>query len=124
MTLTGTLIAESIRPGTELTDEHLRFVKIARWDQGDNTGPAQPRFWTVIDFEADDTAADAVARALADVLLADGGWYCDFRAGHDRVVIFAGKVFRYRRGDAAGRADAEAHGRSVGVPEHQLDWPD
>jgi hypothetical protein len=31
-------------------------------------------------------------------------------------------VFRYRRGDEAGRAEAVAYGRSVGTPEHQLDW--
>jgi hypothetical protein len=35
-----------------------------------------------------------------------------------------GKVFRYPRGDQAGRAEAEAHGRSVNVPEPQLDWTD
>jgi hypothetical protein len=35
---------------------------------------------------------------------------------------WSGKVFRYRRGDEAGRAEAIAYGRSVGTPEHQLDW--
>ena len=32
-------------------------------------------------------------------------------------------VFRYPRGDRAARAQAEEYGRSVGVPEAQLDWP-
>ena len=31
-------------------------------------------------------------------------------------------VYRYERGDAAGRERAAEHGRRVGVPEHQLDW--
>jgi hypothetical protein len=31
-------------------------------------------------------------------------------------------VFRYRSGDGGGRAEAAAYGRSVGVPEAQLDW--
>jgi hypothetical protein len=35
---------------------------------------------------------------------------------------WSGKVFRYRRGDEAGSAEAIAYGRSVGTPEHQLDW--
>jgi hypothetical protein len=35
---------------------------------------------------------------------------------------FRDKVFRYPRGDPAGRAAAQAHGRAVGVPEPQLDW--
>ncbi|MFD9390499.1 hypothetical protein ACFWBB_07080 [Streptomyces sp. NPDC060000] len=34
----------------------------------------------------------------------------------------AGKVFRRRRGDEAGRAEAVAYGRSLGTPVHQLDW--
>jgi hypothetical protein len=38
-------------------------------------------------------------------------------------VVYRGKIFRYPRGDAAGRADAVAHGRVQGVPDHQLDWP-
>ena len=67
-------------------------------------------------------SADGLARALADVLEPVGGWYADFVVGEERVVVFAGKVFRYRRGDEAGRAEAVAHGRAVGTPEHQLDW--
>jgi hypothetical protein len=39
-------------------------------------------------------------------------------------VVFPGKIFRYRRGDQAGREEAQARGRSVGVPEQQLDWTD
>jgi hypothetical protein len=38
--------------------------------------------------------------------------------------VFSGRVFRYPRGDLAVPAKAEEYGRSVGVPEAQLDWPD
>ncbi len=31
---------------------------------------------------------------------------------------------RYPHGNRAGREEALAHGRSVGVPEPQLDWTD
>lgn len=78
----------------------------------------------MIDFEADDRDAESLADALAACLADEGGWYADFGVGEDHVVVFAGKVFRYRRGDRAARAEAEAHARSVGVPEHQLDWKD
>ena len=93
-------------------------------DLGDGAGPDQPRVWTVIDFEADDSIADRLAQALAAALAPDGGWYCDFAVGDERVVVFADAVFRFPRGDAAGRARAVAHGLSVGVPAHQLDWAD
>jgi hypothetical protein len=65
-----------------------------------------------------------VAAALAAALLPDGGWYADFRTEAEHFVIFAGRIFTYVKGDAAGREEAAAYGRSVGVHEHQLDWED
>jgi hypothetical protein len=79
---------------------------------------------TFIDFEAGDADADPIASALAGALEPEGAWCADFRAGTDHVVVFANRVFRYRSGDTAGRAGAVAYGRTVGVPDHQLDWPE
>jgi hypothetical protein len=45
-------------------------------------------------------------------------------AADDVFVVFSGQVFRYPRGDRAARVRAEEHGRSVGVPKAQLDWPE
>jgi hypothetical protein len=55
--------------------------------------------------------------------LAEPGWYADLHTDRESFVVFSGRVFRYPRGDAAGRAEAEAHARDRGVPEAQLDWP-
>ena len=52
-----------------------------------------------------------------------GGWYCDFRNDDETFVVFADRTFRYPRGDNDGRTEAVEYGRSVGVPEAQLDWP-
>ena len=60
---------------------------------------------------------------LTRALVADGLWYVDFRSDTEVFVAFAGRVFRYARGDQVGRAEAQAHGRSAGVPNSQLDWP-
>lgn len=51
-----------------------------------------------------------------------GGWYANFSSATEVFVIHHGRIFRYPRGDAEGRAMAQAHGRLVGVPEPQLDW--
>jgi hypothetical protein len=37
-------------------------------------------------------------------------------------VVFPGRIFRYQRGDDTGRAEAQAHGRKLAIPEPQLDW--
>jgi hypothetical protein len=39
-------------------------------------------------------------------------------------VIFPERVFRYRRGDQDARAAAQQHGRTLAIPEPQLDWTD
>jgi hypothetical protein len=58
------------------------------------------------------------------VIRKEGGWYCEFRSADEVFVVFAGQILRYPRGEAAGRAGAIEYGRSTGVPEAQLDWPE
>ena len=119
----GALLAESLRPDAVLDGIPLTVTKIYRAALGD-AGAGQPVLWTVIEFEVPADHAHELAEALSRLLLADGGWYCDFRSAQEVFVVFSGRIFRYPRGDRSGRARAEEYGRSVGVPEAQLDWPD
>jgi hypothetical protein len=124
MAIQGCVIGDSLRPDAELRPDGWRVTRIWRIDWADRAGPEQPSEWTVFDFEAEDDQAETLAEALARALKPKGGWYADFRVGDDHVVVFAGQTFRYRRGDASGRAQAIRYGLSVGVPRHQLDWAD
>ena len=119
----GTLIAESMRAGTELSGVRLVTTKITRVAAGD-AAAGQPELWTFIEFEAADADVESLAGALADALDQRLGWYTDLHTTKETFVVYAGRVFRYPRGDSAGRAEAEAYGRSHGVPESQLDWPE
>ena len=123
MTVQGSLIGESLRVGAALEGVALTVRKVTRADCGDEHA-GQPRIWTFIDFEAPTAAAASLAHALSDALDASLGWYCDFRSADETFVVFAGRVFRYPRGDRVARASAEDYARSVGVPEPQLDWPE
>jgi hypothetical protein len=118
--LEGALIVESIRTGATLTGLRLAITRIARFVPGGTTSD-QPDTWTLIDFVADDSDADEIASAFADVLDRPG-WYADFRSDRETFVVFPGKVYRYPRGDEAGRRAAKEHGRALGIPEPQLDW--
>ena len=120
--INGYVIGESLRPGAEFAPAGVRLRTVRRLDVSASATDAQPNLWTLVEWEADEALAGPLAVALAGALRAENGWYADFTAGDERVVVFAGKVFRYRRGDEAGRAAAVAYGRSVGTPEHQLDW--
>jgi len=121
--LRGGLIAESLRVGAVLSGVDLTVRRVSRADVGD-VDAGQPRTWTFIDFEAVADDAEKLAEALSAALEKRGGWYCDFRTDDDTFVVFNGRVFRYPRGDAEGRATAADYARSVGVPEPQLDWPE
>jgi hypothetical protein len=118
---TGNLLAESLRKDCALDAVPLTVRRILRADDGDPSA-GQPLTWTFIGFEVPDDRADALASALANAL-EPGPWYCDFRSDTETFVVFADRVFRYPRRDQSGREEAEAHARSVGVPEAQIDWP-
>lgn len=119
--LTGVLIAESLRVGGVLKDVPVQVTKIER---SEAPGPAdgQPRVWTLLDFRAAEADADRLPAALAACLAPVGGWYANFNTATEAFTVFAGRVFRYPRGDRARRA--EEYARSAGVPEAQLDWAD
>ena len=122
VTIAGVLIAESLRVGGLLDGIALTITKISRADLGD-VDAGQPLTWTFVDFEAADEDADRLASGLERALERAGGWYCDFRNDDETFVVFAGRTFRYPRGDEQGRVATTEYGRSVGVPDQQLDWP-
>lgn len=116
----GTLITESLSVGTSLKNLTLTVRKISR-HRAQGTTPDQPGIWTTLDFEAEDADAADLAQAFADTL-DQPGWYVNFQSPAESFVVFPGRIFRYPRGDKAGRAEAQAHGRQLAIPEPQLDW--
>jgi hypothetical protein len=122
--LKGALLAESLRVGAVLEVPGLMLTRVARRDVSESATPAQPSVWTFLEFEASDEVADQLADVLARSLLPVGGWYANFTVGDEHVVVFAGRIFRHRRGDQSRRAEAEAYARQVGVPRGQMDWGD
>jgi hypothetical protein len=122
-TVSGALIVESLKVGASLEGVPVHVDKIVRVDCGDERA-GQPRTWTFVEFRVDLRHVDAWTAMLRDALEPSVGWYCDFRSEDETFVVFGGKVFRYPRGDHTGRAEAEDHARSIGVPEEQIDWPE
>jgi len=117
----GTLITESIRPGSSLKGIPLTLTEISR-DVAANATPDQPPIWTGIEFESTEDPtrlSDALAAVLDDKPFV---WYCNFTAGDEVFVVYPKRAFRYRRGDAQQRREAQDYGRSRGVPPSQLDW--
>jgi hypothetical protein len=118
----GVILAESLKPGTGFDGHGMRIIRCARYEVA-GAADYQLPVWTSIEFEAPASSSDPLASELADSLLSPG-WYANWNSDAEATVVFPGKVFRYPRGDQAGRELAQAYGRSVGVPEPQLDWTD
>ncbi len=118
----GTLVCESLRVGSSLEDLQWTVRGIRRVGVG-SAAPDQPNLWTLIDFEVADDAADGLAECLAGVL-DEPGWYVDYHTESDKFIVFAGRTFKYRRGQVEGRQAAADYARSHGVPEAQIDWPE
>lgn len=119
--VSGYVLVEGMRVGARLEGLPLTLKKIERYPMSDPT-PDQPSVWTTVEFEFPEDETERVADVLADILDEEGGWYTNFTVDGETFVIYAHRIFRYPLGDKAARAEAEAYGRSVGVPEGQLDW--
>jgi hypothetical protein len=118
--LEGTLLAESLRVGATLDNLALRVRSISRYHVQGATQD-QPDVWTALEFEAEELAATPLAEAFAQAL-DQPGWYANFQSPGESWIVFPGRIFRYPRGSAAGRAEAQAYGRGLAIPEPQLDW--
>jgi len=116
----GAIILESLRVGASLAGVPLVVRELKRYTV-EGTSAEQPSVWSVLEFTVEDAYAEALAEVLTGVL-DQPGWYVDFRNEEEIFVVFPGRVFRYRRGDDAARAEAQAFGRELGIPEQQLDW--
>ncbi len=120
----GTLIVESLREETSLTEFRFIVTEVSRGRP--KLSPQQiaagiAPVWCVIVFEIEDDRAEQLAGVLAREL-DPIGWYANFSSPRETYIIYPGRVFRYPRGDPQRRAEAQEYGRRLGIPEPQLDW--
>ena len=113
----GLLLLESLK------DEGvLDLVRVARTEvwHVENAVDWQPKQWTAVSFEGESRQADEVAEAMSRSIKPK--WYANFSAEAHVYVVFAGRVFKYAKGDAQARAEVRSYAVSVGVPESQIDY--
>lgn len=117
---TGLIIKEGMRPDTMLEEIGLRIVKTKRWIIGERATEFQPKIWHAIFVEGAEERIDSVANKISRTLLPK--WYANFSDTTTEYVVFPGKVFKHKKGDKEDATEAIEYGRSLGLPEHQLDW--
>lgn len=115
----GKIIKESLKDESALDKLTINGVKEVSID---NPAEDQPSTWTLMDFEVEDTDAETIAQ-LFSVSLKTGTWYVDFSSAETTYVVFPEKVFKYQKGDEYTENEIKKYGRSIGIPEKQLQWP-
>jgi hypothetical protein len=116
--LTGLLLKESLQDESVL--ELVRITNTETWNVT-NAAPNQPKVWTAVSFEAEGLHADEIAAAFSHAMKSEG-WYLNFSFDNRVYVVFPRKVFKYMRGNQRARQQAIRFGRTLNIPESQLDW--
>jgi hypothetical protein len=115
--LNGLLLKESLTDTGGL--DMLRITKTESW-QVTNAAAYQPTTWTAVCFEVEESQASIIIEKLSRVLKPQ--WYINASTTSHVYVIFPNKIFTYRKGDSQQRVVARQYGRSIGIPDSQLDW--
>ncbi len=115
--MNGLIIEQSLADPQAL--KHVQVTKTEFW-QSSNAAPYQPVAWTAQSFTVADEQAQAVSEALR--LALKPGWYINPSTALHVSVIFPERIFKYIQGDQHQRENAREYGRSLGIPEAQLDW--
>lgn len=102
----GTIIENSLNDSSIL--QSLKIEKT--WQDGS---------WTLHNVLVDEETALKIGSHLAD-----GPWYIHFwKTGDDNVlVVFKDKNFWIKYSDNSTWSEAVAYGKSIGIPEEQLDF--
>lgn len=115
---TGLILAESLKDEQVLSLMHV--VRREVWDVGPRAADFQPTTWNAIFVEGEAGRIEEVAEALSRALIPR--WYANLSTADMEYVVFPGRIFTHLKGDRSSAAEAMEYGRSLGIPEHQLDW--
>ncbi len=115
---TGLILAESLQ-----NEEVLSLMRVVRrevWEVGPRAADFQPTTWNAIFVEGDTDKIESTAEALSHALIPR--WYANLSTDETEYVVFPGRIFTHGKGDRSAASEAMEYGRSLGIPEHQLDW--
>lgn len=105
--LKGTIIENSLEDKSILSKVQIQGAR----HSGD---------WVLHDVLVEESLISELSKSLAD-----GPWYIHlWEQGKDDIkVIFKNKVFDIKFSDKSTWTDTVAYGKSIGIPDEQLDFP-
>jgi len=116
----GLILKESLKSTDILTDERISITKEEKWNVCKSAVDWQPEIWTALFVEGDDKDVNDIAIIVSNSIL--DKWYANLSDLTTEYVVFRKKIFSYTKEDSRTKQAAKNYGKSIGVPEHQLDW--
>ena len=107
MTYRGVIIEESL-----INQDAISGLKVLARDHDEPSG------WHLVTVEVTAAQAEALASQLQP-----GPWYIHFWHDQKVIVVFKDATFRLQQNDLSTWQPALEHGRSLGIPPEQLDFP-
>lgn len=117
---TGLILKESLESTDFLMDDRIKITKEESWNVGKRAVDWQPKVWTAIYVEGSAEDIEDVAKIVSTSIL--DKWYANLSDSTTEYVIFHRKIFSYAKRESDKKQEARNYGKSIGVPEHQLDW--
>lgn len=80
--------------------------------------------WTMHRVAFEEAHATAICDEISHAIdkAHKGAWYADFKNSSHHYIVFSEKVFCVLRTDQDAYQSAKAYGRTLGIPEYQLDF--
>ena len=116
----GLILKESLGSVDVFVDDRIIITKEEIWKVGRRAVDWQPKVWTAIYVEGEEEDIEDIAVIISNSIL--DKWYANLSNSTTEYVIFHKKIFSYTKGDDDTKQKAKNYGKSIGVPEHQLDW--
>ena len=123
MNYTGTIIVESLLDAGVLAQVKILSTKVEPVTPAHHTPWLKK--WTLHKVEIAEEAAKEVAQKISLYLdySHKSAWYADFRNEAQHYIIFKDKIFVVKKGDKPGYEAVQNYGLSLGIPKHQVDFP-
>jgi len=122
MSYQGIVIAESLEDPKVLTD--LRILKTTVEPVTAEDATPWLTQWTMHTVEVSEDLVASVVERLSKAIdpLHRASWYVDLKNVATHYIVFYHKVFRVDRSKPMEYEEVKRYGRSLGIPEKQLDF--
>ena len=110
MRFTGTFVEESLKDKRLLEQLEIISNHISSVENSEDK-------WHLYKVNIEEAVIDELSRQLKTEK-----WYMHFWNGDDVIAVFPSKIFYFKHSDRSTWDDAIEYGKSLGIPEDQLDF--